>query len=100
TEAVIRGTLTDITDLRAAQQLLQDSESKYRVLFEDSADAYWLMDGPRFVDCNYAALEMFGFSNKSEFRHPAEISPPYQPDGTSSRTAAEKRIAAAFLNGK
>ena len=45
TGAVINGTLTDITDLRTTRQLLQDSESKYRVLFEDSVDAYWLMDG-------------------------------------------------------
>jgi diguanylate cyclase (GGDEF)-like protein/PAS domain S-box-containing protein len=90
----------DVTERECAAQLLQDSESKYRVLFEDSADACLLMDGKGFVDCNSAALEMFGFSHKSEFRHPADISPPSQPDGTSSRAAAEEKIASALLNGK
>ena len=32
--------------------------------------------------------------------HPADISPPNQPDGTPSRVAAEQKIATAFLNGK
>ena len=32
--------------------------------------------------------------------HPANLSPPNQPDGTNSRMAAEQKIAAAFLNGK
>jgi diguanylate cyclase (GGDEF)-like protein/PAS domain S-box-containing protein len=80
--------------------LAQNSESKYRVLFEDSADATWMMDGNGFVECNFAALEMFGYSTEAPMLHPADISPPNQPDGTASRTAAEERIASAFLNGK
>ena len=75
-------------------------ESKYRVLFEDSADANWLMDEKGFLDCNSAALQMFGYSEGTEMMHPSDISPPNQPDGTSSRVAAEQKIAAAFLNGK
>jgi diguanylate cyclase (GGDEF)-like protein/PAS domain S-box-containing protein len=80
--------------------LAQNSESKYRVLFEDSADATWMMDGNGFVECNSAALEMFGYSAEVPMLHPADISPLNQPDGTSSRTAAELKIASAFLNGK
>jgi len=90
----------DVSEGNRARQLLEDSENKYHVLFEDSADAYWLMDEKGFVDCNSAALKMFGFSNKSEFKHPADVSPPNQPDGTSSHTAAQRKIAAALLNGK
>lgn len=90
----------DITERKRSKEMLQDSENKYRVLFEDSADAYWLMDDKGFIDCNSAALRMFGYSTKAEFVHPAEISPPNQPDGTPSRTAAEQKIAAAFRNGK
>ena len=58
------------------------------------------------MDCNPAALAMFGFSTKADFRHPtdfrhpADISPPNQSDGTPSRLAAEQRIAAALVNGK
>jgi diguanylate cyclase (GGDEF)-like protein/PAS domain S-box-containing protein len=69
-------------------------------LFEDSADANWLLDEKGFLACNSAALQMFGYTNVAEMKHPAHISPPSQPDGTPSRTAADQKIAAAFLNGK
>jgi diguanylate cyclase len=83
-----------------SKEMVQNSENKYRVLFEDSADASWLMDDKGFLDCNSAALQMFGYSAGTEMMHPGDISPTNQPDGTNSRTKAEERIAAAFLNGK
>jgi diguanylate cyclase (GGDEF)-like protein/PAS domain S-box-containing protein len=82
------------------QRRQRESEYKYRVLFEESADATWLMDEQGFLDCNSAALQMFGYSAGTQMTHPADISPPNQPDGTSSRIAAEQKIAAAFLHGK
>jgi diguanylate cyclase (GGDEF)-like protein/PAS domain S-box-containing protein len=88
----------DITKRKRSEEMLQDNEKKYRVLFEDSADANWLMDEKGFLDCNSAALQMFGYSEGAPM-HPADISPPNQPDGTPSRTGAEQRIAAAFRNG-
>ncbi len=78
---------------------LHNSENKYRVLFEDSADANWLMDENGFLACNAAALQMFGYTSGTEMLHPSDISPPNQPDGKSSRVVAEEKIAAAFLNG-
>src|ERR1019366_9500937 len=88
------------SELVAASAEVRESENKYRVLFEDSADAFWLMDNKGFVDCNSAALQLFGYSTKAEFKHPADISPPNQSDGRSSRIAAAERMAAAFLKGK
>ena len=82
------------------QRRLGESENRYRVLFEDSADASWLGDEKGFVDSNSAAVQMFGYSAKEEFAHPAGMSPPNQPDGTPSRVASDQHIAAAFLNGK
>jgi diguanylate cyclase (GGDEF)-like protein/PAS domain S-box-containing protein len=90
----------DITERKRSAEMLQDSENKYRVLFEGSADACWLLDGKGFVDSNSAALQMFGYSTKAEFTNPADFSPMNQPDGTPSRTAVEQKIAAALLNGK
>jgi len=90
----------DVTERKRFQEMLQDSENKYRVLFEDSADATWLMDEKGFLDCNAAALRMFGYPASAGMVHPADVSPPNQPDGTPSRTAAEQKIAAAFLNGQ
>ena len=90
----------DLLEQNRSKMILQDSENKYRVLFEDAAEANWLMEGNCLVDCNSAALQMFGFSTKAEFKHSSDVSPSEQPDGTPSRVAAEQRIRAALLNGK
>ena len=90
----------EIVERKRSEEMLQNSENKYRVLFEDSADANWLMDEKGFVACNSAALQMFGYPPGGLMLHPADISPPNQPDGTPSRAAAEQKMASAFLNGK
>ncbi len=80
---------------------LRDSEAKYHTLYESSSDAIMMLDEKGFFDCNSATLRMFGFSTKEEFTkvHPADVSPPYQPDGTDSLTAANNKIAEAFSKG-
>lgn len=89
----------DVTERLRSQMLLRDSEAKYRVLFEESPDAHWLLDKDGFVDCNAAALRMFGLHSPADFTHPPASSPPNQPDATPSRSAAELRIASAFAKG-
>lgn len=89
----------DVTERLRAQVLLQDSEAKYRVLFEESSDAYWMLGSEGYTDCNAAALKMFGFEKKSQFSHPADVSPPTQADGTPSRLAVDARIADALSKG-
>jgi len=76
-------------------------EEKFRALFEASRDAIMLLDEKGFFDCNRATLEMFGVADKETFvsLHPAELSPPRQPDGADSRTAADRKIADAFRTG-
>ncbi len=98
----IVGFAEDVTQRKRAEELLQNSESKHRVLFEDSAEANLLLGEKGFLDCNAAALQMFGFSTTAELLalHPADLSPAEQPDGRPSRAAAEQKIADALLNGK
>ena len=95
-------TFIDITERKRAQKQLQDSENKHRVLFEASADAILVMDETRFIDCNAAALQMFGYSTRAEFLalHPGDFSPPTQPDGTPSRPAADRKIGETMRSGK
>ena len=97
----ILGTAQDITERKQAENRLQESESKHRVLFEDSAEAHLLSDEKGFVDCNSAFLRMFGYANRAELTglRPADLSPPNQPDGTPSRAAADREMATAFLKG-
>jgi PAS domain S-box-containing protein len=99
--AEIIGATRDITERRHAENAFRESESKYRTLFESATDAIMTLDENGFIDCNTATLEMFGCNQKSEFTmlHPADISPPNQPDGTDSRAAADLRIAEAFEKG-
>ncbi|MFZ2412351.1 MAG: PAS domain S-box protein, partial [Candidatus Methanoperedens sp.] len=80
---------------------LRESEAKYRTLYESSSDAIMLLDEKGFFDCNNATLRMFGFLKKEDFIkvHPSDVSPPYQPDGTDSLTAANNKISEAFRKG-
>ncbi len=81
---------------------LRESEEQYRAIFESSPDAMVVLNAERFLDCNQAALELFGFTSKTDFTvcHLADVSPPTQPDGRASRAAAEQLIAKALKEGK
>jgi PAS domain S-box-containing protein len=80
---------------------LRESEARFKAIFEKSSDALMLLTEKGFFDCNPATLEMFGFKSIEEFScvHPADISPPTQPDGTESFPAAMERIKTGFEQG-
>ncbi len=82
-------------------QAIRDTEVKYRELFESTGDAIMLLGETGFLECNEATLRLFACRTREEFiaKHPSEVSPPQQPDGTDSLTAANARIADAFRNG-
>ncbi len=73
-----------------AEKTLRESEERFRTIFESSYDALILLDRENTIDCNPRALEVFGFENKDEFMalHPADVSPPSQPDGQDSQAAS------------
>jgi len=52
---------------------LEQSETKYRTVFESSSDAIMLFDGKAFLDCNQATLRIFGCQSREQFlgSHPA-----------------------------
>jgi PAS domain S-box-containing protein len=100
--------MQDITDQkRAAEEKmrliasLQESEKKFRTLYESTTDAVMLLDENGFLDCNPATLKLFGCSTQSEFcgKHPSEFSPPLQPNGEDSASLAREQIETALRSG-
>ena len=87
---------TDITPMKRMEQVLSDSEARYRTIFEKSTDAVILMNGT-ILDCNPAAERLWGYTREEIIGHdPVEFSPPVQPDGTSSKEEAATYNLAAF----
>jgi PAS domain S-box-containing protein len=84
-----------------AEEALRRSETKFRTLYDSTRDAMMLLNTKGFFDCNQATLAMFGCATREEFcsKHPADVSPPVQPDGADSRTRASLRIATALEKG-
>ena len=88
----------DITELRQAETSLKESETRYRILFENAGDAILIMDGTRFSDCNAQALELFGCSRRDLIGQPPfRFSPLTQPDGCDSEKKARQYIEAALV---
>ena len=82
-------------------EALRRSETKFHTLYDSTRDAVMLLDAKGFFDCNRATLAMFSCASREEFcsKHPADVSPPTQPDGTDSRTRANQEIATALKKG-
>lgn len=95
------GIMRDITEQKRAAKALQDSELKYRALFESTPDAIMMVDRNGFFDCNTATLRMFQCSSLQEFvsKHPADLSPPSQPNGEDSLATANRHMEKAYAAG-
>ena len=89
----------NITDSKKAKRELDDSNLRYRSLFESAYDSFLIMRGEKFIDCNRNALVLF--QRDREFivgKHPydPQLSPEYQPDGQKSKSKAKKLISLAY----
>ena len=56
----------DITERKQAQEKIEESEKRYRTLFEDSLEAMSISKDGRIADANQAWLRLHGFDDLSE----------------------------------
>src|SRR5881394_4203132 len=81
----------------AVLSLFDNTPSVFQLLFERSTDAIWLFDPQAgvFLDCNSAAVELMraGTEEKLLGARPEDLSPAFQPDGTSSRERSAQIVA-------
>ena len=93
--------MVDVTERKNVEKALQESEARFKKFFEESSDAFLILDDGNFIDCNKATVKMLGYENKNEIfkRSPAELSPERQPNGELSSLKASRLIALAFSTG-
>jgi PAS domain S-box-containing protein len=99
---VVANVLAGVVQRKQAEAALAESELTYRRVFEGSNDAMVLFESGKFLDCNEAALRIFGYSTRDEFlgKGVGAISPPLQPDGRESRSAIGEHTVTAFRDGR
>ena len=70
-------------------------------IYDSSFDALTMLGDDGFIDCNTAALTLFGCANVVEFcrHHPSDLSPAIQACGTDSRSLAQHYIYVTLKKG-
>ncbi|MFA6455400.1 MAG: PAS domain S-box protein [Bacteroidota bacterium] len=83
----------DITERKIADEMIKESETRFKMLFEKANDAILIMHNGVFIDCNPKSEKMFG-CRKEEIvgRSPLAFSPAVQPKGNLSSTLAAEKI--------
>ncbi len=90
------GICTDVTLQRRREQMLQESEQRYRSLFDAMPDAVFLIDESQILMANPAALKLLGVTDAAEIlgKLPREIIHPRY------YAVVRERFRRAFLAGE
>ncbi len=80
---------------------MAENNNLYQQLFENSKESQFIFKSGKIIQCNRAALSLFGYKSKKDVlgRHPAELSPEIQPDGSDIFAKAEEKILTAVTTG-
>jgi len=91
----------DISKRKVDEAALIEAGNNFRQLFERSHDAIILTEGNKIIDCNPAALALFGLADKEAIlgKTLPDFSPPLQESGESSILADAGHAAQNFIEG-
>ncbi|MEL7530140.1 MAG: PAS domain S-box protein, partial [Bacteroidota bacterium] len=79
---------------RKITSALQQSEARYRMLFESARDGIMILKDDKVIDANEQAWRMFGYDRESFFGISLrELYPSIQPDGRISEEKALRQLA-------
>jgi|GEM_PF-2813594 len=97
----VSDTIAPAFERAIAEARLQESRQRYQDLFQRSGDPNLIIEDGVFIDCNQAALDILGMTDKEQLigLSPDQISPDIQPDGQSSVHKAEEMIKTALSLG-
>jgi PAS domain S-box-containing protein len=102
-EVFIQAIIRDITERKRIIKELEQSEEKFRILYESSRDAIMTLEPPdwNFTAGNPSTINMFRAKDEAEFTSmaPYELSPKYQPDRQASKKKALDMINTAMKRG-
>ncbi len=98
---MLLGFVNDITDKKQAEARLKESEARWRTLHEIASDAIVVIENEVIVECNRAALDVFGCLSKDEIigKSASSFCPEQQPDGKPSREKWEALSQKAIEGG-
>lgn len=92
---------SDITDKKKAEIKLQQSEQKYKILFEGSPDPYLIIHEGRVIECNQPTLDLLQTTKQDLIgKEPHQFSPKYQPNGRRSDEYADEIIEETLASGE
>ena len=79
---------------------VDESENKYKILFDNANDAIFLIKDESIVDFNAKTLEMFHCTKEEILnKTPYDLSPEFQPNGTRSIEETKRKKEKALNNG-
>jgi PAS domain S-box-containing protein len=92
---------SDITRKKMSEELLKQSEQKYKALFFDSPDGYLIHRDGIIIECNKASELIYG-ADRSQIigKSVVDISPEFQPNGRKSAEYIPELIVEVLERGK
>lgn len=93
--------IRDVSLFKKIENELRESEEKFRLLFEQSASAQFLIKNRVCIDFNRTAVELLGYDSVYEISglKPHELSPHGQTDGMLSSDKFDQNINHTLVNG-